>query len=96
MRAHESNLILHDGAKRKLKQMGLGPSKADPRKIQKDIEKLEETRKQLSSRVKTMTREASLLEKKMEEILKYINPESHNSQAKTMETPKPHKSNLRS
>ena len=90
MRAYEAKLILHDGAKRKLRKMGLDPSKADPHMIQKDIKKLEEAKKQLYSHQKASLREASALEKKLEELLKYIYPDSRNSGIKTSEAQRPY------
>ena len=89
IRAHESKLILHDGARRKLKQMGLDPSKADPLSIQKDINKLEKMKKQLASHHKASLREAAATGKKLDELSKYLNPESPGPYTITPETRRP-------
>lgn len=76
MRMHETELILFDGARRKLKQMGITPKMSLLNQVNSDLEKLEKKRGELEKKCRSASREKRALEQKMENITTYLGIET--------------------
>ena len=75
-RMHESEIILYDGAVRKLKQMGLKESDTDLAKIDEDIRALEEERLKLKTAYAEASGDIRKLEQKLQTINDYLGREN--------------------
>ncbi len=76
MRTHETELILFDGARRKLKQIGITPKMSLLNQVNSDLEKLEKKRGELEKKCRSASREKRAPEQKMENITKYLGIET--------------------
>ncbi len=75
-RMHESEIILYDGAVRKLKQIGLKESDTDLSKIDEDIRALEGERLKLKTSYSKASGEVRKLEQKLQNINDYLGREN--------------------
>ena len=78
MRMHESQLILFDGAKNKLKQMGITPKMSMLNQVNADLKVLGARRSELNQIYKKTSREKGDLELKKQNILQYLRPDHDN------------------
>lgn len=65
MRMHEAQIILFDGAKNKLKQMGITPKMSVLNQVNADLEALTARQIELEKKYKTASRERKDLEQKL-------------------------------
>ena len=72
MRMHESQIILFDGAKHKLKQMGITPKMSVLNQVNADLETLTERQTELEKKYKIASGERRTLELKLQNITQYL------------------------
>ncbi len=72
-RKYETQLILYDGARNGLEQMGLNPVKVNPEEVRKDYMTIENKRDMLSDRYKKQMKEAKELEHLKDTLVQYMN-----------------------
>ena len=75
MRMHETQLILFDGAKRKLHEMGITPKMSELNKVNSDVEALEMKKAELEKKYRSTSKEAKNLRQKQENITQYLGVE---------------------
>ena len=75
---HEAELILYDGARNKLGQMGLSPEQINIKVIQGNLASITEERSQLKEAMLSITKETKEMEKKLNLIQQYLECGSKN------------------
>ncbi len=72
MRMHETELILFDGARRKLQQLGIMPKMSLLNQVNSDLEELVNKQSELEKKYRSASREKKALEQKMQNITQYL------------------------
>ena len=72
MRMHETQLILFDGARRKLKQMGISPKMSLLNQITSDLRELSNKQAELEKKYRTAANERIILVQKLQNITAYL------------------------
>ena len=72
MRMHESQIILFDGARNKLKQMRITPKMSVLNQVNTDLETLTARQAELEKKYKNVSRERKDLEQKLQNITEYL------------------------
>ena len=76
MRMHEAQIILFDGAKYKLKQMGITPKMSALNQVNTDLEALTAKQAELEKKYKTASKERKNLKQKLQNITQYLGIEN--------------------
>ena len=76
---HESEIILHSGAKRMLEQAGFNVINMDINKMKAELLQLETQKKECSSTYKKLAKNEKELQKQMQKLSTYINTEKEQS-----------------
>ena len=72
MRMHETKLILFDGARRQLNQMGITPKMSLLNQVNADLEELATKQRELEKKYSAASKERKALEQKMQNITQYL------------------------
>ena len=72
MRMHETKLILFDGTRRQLNQMGITPKMSLLNQVNADLEELATKQRELEKKYSAASKERKALEQKMQNITQYL------------------------
>ncbi|MCR5627752.1 MAG: hypothetical protein K6F99_10565 [Lachnospiraceae bacterium] len=81
MRMHETELILFDGAKRKLLQMGIRPKMSELNKVNSDIEALESKKAELEETYRSSSARSNELRSSYESITQFLDKQKDEAAA---------------
>ncbi len=69
---HDEELTLFDGARNKLKQLGIRPNISELRQVNSDVEELEKREAELEKKYESAKKETKDLEQKYRNIMDYF------------------------